>query len=386
MTDINFYNFDFTLIATFPRVTSVNFQKNYCGFGAAEIHFSINEKDVIYMLEKNSYLFFMAGKNSAVVTGWRIGEDIAVFGRTPEWLLTKRGVQAFESKLATAEDIARNAVQAAAGDFVTLGDIAGLGENQSYSTDGVRVLHDVVCEVLGSQELGFKVVPDIEKKTFVFSVFSGQEALCMVSPSYRTAYDLEYTVEKQDMVTNSGWYERKFVDMGGWDAYNNSPSLSDKQSSNAYTFYEITSETYYQSGSKYYPVEVFGLNCPKGAYLYSDTPDGKWKITYTKPDTIWIYIGNSGVSGARRWDAVLSGIKTETEATAEISQMTRQDNTRAEVKSIEYDKDYTLGDIVRVQTEFGEFKKSEKKRVAAVNIYYDVDKFGVVPTLKRLEE
>lgn len=384
--DINFYNFDFTLIATFPRVISVNFQKKYCGFGTAEIHFSINEKDIIYMLEKNAYLFFKAGENSAVVTGWRIGEDISVFGRTPEWLLTKRGVEAFEENLATAEVIARNAVASAAADFVTLGDLAGLGENQSYSTDKVRVLHDVVCEVLGSQNLGFKVVPDIEKKTFVFSVYLGQETLCMVSPSYRTAYDLEYAVEKQDMVTNSGWYERRFIDMGGWDAYNNSPSLSDKQSVNAYTFYEIISETYYQSGNKYYPVEVFGLNCPKGAYLYSDTPDGKWKVTNIKPDTIWIYIGSAQAQGAKRWDAVLSGIKTEDEAVAEISQMIKQDNTCAELKCIEYGRDYNLGDIVRVQTEFGEFKKSERKRVAAVNIYYDVDKFGVVPTLKRLEE
>ncbi len=386
MRDILFYDFDFNRLADFPRFISLNFTKNYCGYGTAELHFSLAETEVLKLLEDNPYIFFMAGENSAIVTGWRIGEDIAIFGRTPEWLLTKRGVGAFEENLATAEVIARNAVASAAADFVTLGDLAGLGENQNYSTDKVRVLHDVVCEVLGAQDLGFKVVPDIERKTFVFSVYSGRESLCMVSPSYRTAYDLEYTVEKQEMATNSGWYERRFIDMGGWDAYNNSPSLLDMQTKNAYTFYEITSESYYQSGSKYYPVEVFGLNCPKGAYLYSDTPDGKWKVTYTKPDTIWVYIGNSEAMGARRWDAVLSGIKTETEAAAEISQMTRQDNTRAEVKSIEYGKDYALGDIVRVQTEFGDFKRSEKKRVAAISIYYDVDKFGVAPTLKGLEE
>ena len=386
MRDILFYDFDFNRLGDFPRFISLNFTKNYCGYGTAELHFSLAETEVLKLLEDNPYIFFMAGENAAIVTGWRVGEDIAIFGRTPEWLLTKRGVGAIKENLATAEVIARNAVASAAADFITPGDLAGLGENQSYSTDKVRVLHDVVCEVLGLQDLGFKVVPDIEKKTFVFSVYSGQESLCMISPSYRTAYDLEYTVEKQDMVTNSGWYERRFVDMGGWDAYSNSPSLLDKQSKNAYTFYEITSESYYQIGNEYYPVEAFGLNCPKGAYLYSDTPNGKWKITYTKPDTIWVYIENSEALGARRWDAVLSGIKTETEAAAEISQMTRQDNTHAEVKSIEYGNDYALGDIVRVQTEFGDFKKSEKKRVAAVSIYYDVDKFGVVPTLKGLEE
>jgi hypothetical protein len=173
--------------------------------------------------------------------------------------------------------------------------------------------------------------------------------------------------------------------MGGWDAYNNLPGLSDSQASNAYTFYEITSETYYQSGSKYYPVERFGFTCTKGYYIYSNTPDGKWKITATKPDTIWIYLNNSSSTGAKKWDAVLSGIKTEEEALAEIAQLKRNDKTESETKSIVFGEDYCLGDIVRVQTEFGDFKKAEKKRVTAVSIYYDVDKTGVIPILSNVE-
>ncbi|MBE7031999.1 MAG: hypothetical protein E7401_03445 [Ruminococcaceae bacterium] len=385
MTDVLFYDFDFNLLADFPRFISLNITQNYCGFGTAELHFSIAESEIITLLENNPYMFFTAGDNSAIVTGWKIGEDIAVFGRTPEWLLIKRGVKAFSQTGATAEVIARYAVSLAAGDCIALGEFAGLGAAQSYSTDKVRVLYDVVCEVLNTQNLGFKVEPDIEQKKFVFSVYSGQESLCLISPSNRTAYDMTFTVEKQDMVTKSGWYERKFTDMGGWDAYNNSPSLSDSQTSNAYTFYEITSETYYQSGSKYYPVERFGCNCPKGSYLYSDTPDGKWKVTNVKPDTIWIYIGNSEVSGARRWDAVLNGTKTATEATAEILQKKRRDSSQTEVKSIEYGTDYNLGDIVRVQLEFGNFKKAEKKRVTSIDFYYDVDKSGVTPTLSTME-
>jgi len=385
VTDVLFYDFDFNLLADFPRFISLNITQNYCGFGTAELHFSIAESEIITLLENNPYMFFTAGDNSAIVTGWKIGEDIAVFGRTPEWLLIKRGVKAFSQTGATAEVIARYAVSLAAGDCIALGEFAGLGAAQSYSTDKVRVLYDVVCEVLNTQNLGFKVEPDIEQKKFVFSVYSGQESLCLISPSNRTAYDMTFTVEKQDMVTKSGWYERKFTDMGGWDAYNNSPSLSDSQTSNAYTFYEITSETYYQSGSKYYPVERFGCNCPKGSYLYSATPDGKWKVTNVKPDTIWIYIGNSEVSGARRWDAVLNGTKTATEATAEILQKKRRDSSQTEVKSIEYGTDYNLGDIVRVQLEFGNFKKAEKKRVTSIDFYYDVDKSGVTPTLSTME-
>lgn len=385
MTDVLFYDFDFNLLADFPKAISINFTQNYCGYGTAELHFSLAETEVLTLLEENSYVFFKVGENSAIVTGWKVGEDIAVFGRTPEWLLAKRGVAQMSQKNMTPEEIVRVAVSAAA-DFVTLGQLAGVGTPQNYSTDKVRVLYDIVCEVLGAQGLGFRLTPDVDGKQFVFSVYSGQESLCMISPSNRTAYDMTYTIEKQDMVTKSGWYEQKYTYMGGWDAYNNVPALSNNNIENIYRFYEITSETYYQSGSKYYPVERFGFACTKGWYIYCNSEDGAWKITDSKPDTIWVYLNNSSETGPRRWDAVLSGTKTEDEAVAEILQMKQHENTESVTKSINYGTDYCIGDIVTVQTEFGDFKKVERKRVTSVNIYYDIDKSGVTPMFSSLEE
>ncbi len=386
MKDVLFYDFDFNLLADFPRAISINFTQNYCGYGTAELHFSLAETELITLLEENPYVFFRVGESSAIITGWKIGEDVAVFGRTPEWLLTKRGVTEFSEENITPEKIARTAVRSSAGDFVTLGEIEGVGTSQNYSTNKVRVLYDVVCEVLGAQGLGFRLTPDIETKQFVFSVYSGQKSLCMISPSNRTAYDVTYAVEKQDMVTKSGWYEQKYTYMGGWDAYNNSPSLSNNNVENIYRFYEITSETNYQSGSRYYPVEQFGFTCTKGWYIYCDTEDGVWKITNVKPDTVWVYLNNSSETGSKRWDVVLSGIKTKTEALAEISQMKRKNRSENETKGIEYGRDYCLGDIVTVQTELGDFKKVEKKRVTSVSVYYDIDKSGVTPMLSGLEE
>ncbi len=375
MTDVLFYDFDFNLLGIFPRIISFNLTKNFCGYGTAELHLSLKETDVISLLEDNEYLFFVSNEYSAIVTGWRIGEDIAIFGRTPEWLLTKRGVKSIEKTSETPEVIARDAVMSAAGDFITLGELAGVDEVQDYSTDKVRVLHDVVCEVLKPQNLGFEVKADISQKKFIFSVYSGKDALCLISPSNRTAYDMTYTVEKQDMVTNSGWYEQKLTDMGEWNASENSPALYNGQESNAYTFYNIVSS-----------YSRFDLDCQEGEYLYSDNKNGIWRVSSIKPENIWIYLNNSLEEGARKWDAVISGTKTEDEALAEISQRKRQDKTESETKGIEYGVDYCLGDTVRVQMEFGKFKKSERKRVTSVIIYYDIDKAGVTPELSSLEE
>ena len=379
--DIIFYDFDFNCLRDFARPISINFEKCYCGFGSAEVHFDIKEQDVIYLLEQNKYLFFIADGLSAIVTGWQVGEDITIYARTPEWMLTKRGVQKLSVSNSTAEVVVRTAVASVA-DFIALGNMANVGTVTSYSTEDVRVLYDVVCEILKSQNLGFKVEPDISQKCFVFSVYSGKESLCLISPSNRTAYDMTYTVDKQDVVTNSGWYERKYIDRGRWDASANSPQVLNGQPSNAYTFYKITSESYDSVGQR---VEAFGLWCRKDTYLYCDNAGGTWKISESKPDTIWVYIGGTGETGVKRWDAVLKGIKTETEATAEISQKIRREETSSEVKDLEYNKDYALGDIVRVQLEFGDFKKTESKRITAVNIYYDIDKIGVTPILNSLE-
>lgn len=376
MTDINFYDFDFNLLATFPRVISFNFEKKYCGFGTAELHFSINEKELIYMLERNPYLFFVAGENSAVVTGWKLDEDIAVFARTTEWLLTKRGAEPFVKENAAPEDIVAEAVLAAAGDFVEVGELFKSGRVKGYSIEDVLVLYDVIRNVLGPEGLGFSLEPDIKNKKFVFSVYSGNEVLCLFSPSARTAFDMTYVVEKQDMATNSGWYNCKLINMGDWDASANTPSLSNKRAENAFKYYRI---------SKSYNSR-FGLNCVAGQYLYCDTADGAWKVSAERTDRVWQYHNGQGETGAKKWDAVISGVKTETEALAQLSSMKAEKSISAETKSVEYGKEYRLGDIVNVQFEFGEFKNAEKKRISEVHIYCDVNESGIKPVFSSLEE
>lgn len=383
MRDIVFYDFDFNRLADFPKAISVNFEKNFCGFGKAELHYSPSEVEIIALLEENPYMFFVVGDEAAVVTGWRLEEDIAIYARTLEWLLTKRGVEPFSRTDATPELIVRDAVNSAAGDFIGLGTALGTGSKMSYKAEDVKVLHDVVCEVLNAQDFGFRVVPDINRKKFIFEVLEGTESLCLLSTSNRTAYNMKYMVDKQNMADGCGWYKRRYIDKGSWDAENNSPSISDNQGSNAYTFYRITSNSYDSRGDR---IECFGLWCRKDTYLYSDDKSGKWKISESKPDTIWIYLGTPNETGAKKWDAVLNGIKTEEEALTELAAKILTEKSETETKGIEYGKDYRLGDVVGVQMEFGEFKKATKKRVVSVNIYYDTDGSGVIPVLSSKEE
>lgn len=373
--DISFYDFDFNRLADFNRFMSFNAERNYCGYGTAEIHFSFDNIDIINLLENNQYIFFVANNCSAIVTGYKITEDIAVYGRTCEWLLTKRGVNIFSYENQNIEELTRNIVSSSAGDFVTLDNIVGIGEDTSFAIDKVRNLHDVVCEILNTQKLGFKLEPSIKEKQFIFSVYSGKKQLVTLSPSNRTAYDMSYVVENQDTVTRSGWYERKLTDLGEWNASNNTPRISNNTKTNAYTYYKVSA-----AGTQ------FGITFAKGDYVYSNDADGKLKKAIDKPENVWVYIDNTAVSGAKKWDAVLTGAKTESEAMAEIDLLSKDESLTAETKDVEYGIDYFLGDIVRVQFEAGSFKKAEEMRVTSIDMYFDVDKSGFTPKLSKLEE
>ncbi len=376
MTDIRFYDFDFNPLKDCSNPVSVYIERYYCGYGCAEIHFGINEQEIISLLEENKYLFFVSGENTVIVTGWQFGEDIAIFGRTAEWLLTRRGVGPVSFADTNAEIIARSIV-AKVTDFVVLGEPSNAGSAMDYSADKAQSLYDAVRQVLKTQGLGFEILPDVSAKAFMFRVYEGGESQAMFSPSNRTAYDVEYSVEKQNMATNSGWYERRYKDMGSWNAETNQPNLNNNNMDNAFTFYKITSS---QTANR------FDLSCCSGAYLYCDNAQGVWKVSEARPDTIWLYIDDSSESGIKKWDAVLNGTKTEEEAKREISQMTARRDTRCEGHRLEYGKDYYLGDRVRAQLEFGDFKVTRRKRVDSVVIYNDIDKSGVIPGLEDLEE
>ncbi len=383
MTGIVFYDFDFNRIAEFPKAVSVNIEKKFCGYGTAELHFSVAQHQVISILTENKYLFFKVDNDYAIVTGWRIGKDIAVFGRTPEWLLTKRGIKNPKYSQVTAENIARDAVSKTAGDFIALGEEQGIGAKMDYSADSVIVLYDLVTKVLSDKKFGFSVVPDFTQNKFLFSVYSGRETRTVISMANRNAYDMEYTLERQDMATKSGWYMREFSDKGNWNAIENEPGLVDSNPDNSYTFYKITSELVDASGDE---VIRFGNYCFKDWYLYSDTPDGKWKVTEVKPTNIWIFINQGTATGARRWDKVINGRKTFDEALLELNSLKEKETSIAEIKGLEYGRDYKVGDLLKVQFEFGEFRKTETKRVSAVNIYYDINKSGISPVFSMEED
>lgn len=369
MQDLIFYDFDFNRLLDVSKFISVNFTLNYCGFGSFEAHFPKTENAIASMLDNNTYLLCVQGENQAIITGWRIEEDIALFGKTPEWLMTKRGLDIFSHTSAYPTVIANQIVSHSMGDFVTVSAPQALGTLCEYSTSEVHTVHDAVCQVLNKDSLGFTLRGSITDKSFVFRTYQGVNLSVMVSPSNRSAHSMVYTKELQDLAMGY-WYRKKLEDMGEWNASTNYPPLTDNQSQNVCRYYKITTD-----GNR------FNLECIAGQYLYSDTPEGKWKTAETVPPYMWLYSDSTEQSGAKKWDCILKGTKTQEEIQAELQTKKINETIDAELRRLEYGTDYSLGDTVRVQFESGEFKKTLTKRVSGIHIFYDVDNQGIRPIL-----
>ena len=379
--DVRFYDADLSRLGDFPRPLSVNIQEVYCGYGTAEVHFSLNEAEVFDILEENELVFLCAEGHWAVVSGWQVGEDIAVYGRTLAWLLTKRVAQPYSFADVTPEEAAIAIVQSAE-DFVVTAECSYLGEKGIFESESPCTLYDGVYKALKPAGLGFLVEPDLVERKLVFRVYEGALRECLLSPSMHSACGMEYTVEKQDAVSNCGWYRHKIVDMGEWDAINNEPRLYQQNEGNAFTCYKITSASY--SGGDM--VERFGIWCQKDHYIVSDNQEGTWTSYKEKPSTVWTYFDGGEKTGLCKWEAVFSGTMTPTEVKDELSALVPKEVIDAETLRASFGQDFSLGDKVRVQYEFGNIKRSQIKRVASVNVYFDVDKSGVRPTLEKLEE
>lgn len=371
MKDIIFYDKNFAAVGIFGKYISSNWTVKYRKYGTFEAHFPISETRLVDMLDGTGFLYCCQGGEQAIVTGWRIDTDIAVYGKTLSYLLTKRGAAAYSYTDKTPEGAARAAVSAAMSDFLTLGSESGAAaEVKQFSSDSMKTVYDAVRSMLADTSLGFRVRADMSAKKLVFEVYSGAALSVLLSPSLKTAHGMTYTKEFSDMA-HGCWYERKIECCGSWDSTLNSPSLSDKKPGNAYTYYRVS----LGEGNP-----QFGLTFTTGSYIYSDTADGKWKMSEKQPDSVWVYLsGSTSAAGAEKWDAVLSGAMTEDEARAELAARAAKETVDGEIRKLTYGTNYKLGDTVRVQYEADRFRKTARRRITAVNIFCEGNSSGVVP-------
>ncbi len=369
MTELRFFDGQLNPLMQTDKIISLNISKKFRGFGTVEIHFPVTRHDVIEMLDAYPCLICCTPQMTAVITGWRIGEDIAIFGRTAEWLLAKRYLPSF-TLAATPMGLARYGVETGAGDFADVSAPDDTDSETEYAFEGMTSVYDVVMKALETTDCGFSLRADTGTKRFVMSIYKGQDKNLILSHSARTACEISYTCDLQERSSNSGWYLREFEYEGTWNPAVNSPELYQVSESRRFSCYRITKD-----GTR------FDKTFAADGYAFYDR-DGVIQPSDTFPSPQWDYLENPDASGADRWDTVVDEAKALEQATADFEKLQVKTEAAALLRHVEYGKDYNLGDRIRIQAEFGDFRKTVHKTVTGVDIFYDTDGSGCCPVME----
>lgn len=380
--DIRFYDEAFHILAIFPQYLSVNWQLYFSRYGTVEIHM---EKcaETVALLTKHKYLFLVQDDRQAVVTGVQIGTDCAVFGRTPEWLLTKFLLTEFSA----AEAVQQGALSAACGSkLACLAVQMGLKsvcsitteapdvdetDRSSYQIDSAKSVYDIVTDCLTEQHFGFSLRFDVQTGGFSFCVLCAkQNDAAVFAEELKTAYDSTYTFDLQNEASG-GVYYHKLTNMGKWDPVTNQPLLT-VDPVHYGTYYLVSAD-----GTR------FGLELHQGDYLVCKDQSGDFTVEQTvEPFLITIAAEENGIF---TWSAVLQA-EEEDGAAQCLNENRAEQSISCKSKDLTFGEDFFLGDLVKTEFSAGDFSFAETKLIVGVHIWDDADDFGCLPTAEQFTQ
>lgn len=317
MMDIRFYDFEFNLLYIENEIISASWYLKYNGIGTFEGHFPMNSRKVKAILE-NEYIVLVQGDLQAIVTGKRIsGNELIIYGRTVNWLLSKRVTPNFSTyKLdigTNAEDIARWVVSNAFSDVdnFVLADKTGLTYEKHFWRNVYNPTSEVIKDCLDNAGAGHMLVFDRKNKQWVFRIFTGTEKPLVISTGNKNAYAVTYNEDLQDYISE-GWYEKTIA--------------------------------------------------------VDENSEAVWELVS----------GENEKTGIYRWEGVLSA-GSQSEAVSSLKNRQWKRDSEVSSTTLKYGRDYGLGDIVRVQYEFGGYKADNKRKIVGVKIWDESGNSGEMP-------
>lgn len=197
---LRFYDFEFNLLETENNVIKAKWAIYYNDIGTFEAHLPLTSK-IVRVVAENRYLVAVQGRFSAIIVGKELRDELIIYGRTCNWLLSKRVSPAIEKLLAKPGTRAAEIALAAFGDvenFVA-GDIADAAAAEFESREGLT--SDIVSNCLAAGKLGHEVVFDYTNKRWVLNILRGNETDLILSEGHRNAYDAKISSDILDLAT-----------------------------------------------------------------------------------------------------------------------------------------------------------------------------------------
>ncbi|MCH5186254.1 MAG: hypothetical protein J1F64_09050 [Oscillospiraceae bacterium] len=315
MYDIRLYDYEFNLIHIEHSIISVNAVVKYNDIGSFEAHFPVSAGITLKALE-NPYLVVVMGDLQALITGKQAnGNEFILYGKTVNWILSRRVTHKFTTYKTS---------------FSTNAEILARTLVEKAFDDVENFVLDDMCNIEYSQEFWRNTANQTSEVV--------KDCLDNAGAGHRVLFDR----------VNKRWVFGVFV---GREI----PLIISEANGNAYdSRFSEDIQDYYSSG---------------------------WyeKISANSDEGEWVQIVKDGdKTGIYKWDGVLYGTSAS-EGNNSLNNKKWRKITKMQTRNLRFGIDYSLGDIVRVQTEFGEFRQSVKKRIGGVEMWFENNNFGEEP-------
>ncbi len=342
---IRVYDFDYNLLAETEHAFSSEWELKFNGIGSYEGSFDINS-DFTKVFAENMYLILCEDDNQAICVGRRISDKLTVYGRTPEWLLSKRVVlpfktseifgtdtytdpetiilhllnEAYKAPKKIAEDGSTNGsinTDAVCGDFVIPEPIGAEKLTRHFWRNSANPLSDVIKDLCDLWGCGYKLTFNHKNKCWDFSFVFGEKRDIVISKSLKNAYDMSLNDSLLDMA-NGGIFK-------------------------VYTGEDAEEENY--------------------GYIQTE---------------------NEVCKGMLYWETVLASASGVSEAEKFLNTSMEKKTIDCEITGAVYGEDYSLGDEIRVQFEAGPFRTTLRLKVAGISIINSSSGKSIKPVFSAL--
>lgn len=342
---IRVYDFDYNLLAETEHAFSSEWDLKFNDIGSFEGSFDINS-DFTGIFAENRNLILCEDDNQAICVGRKISDKLTVYGRTPEWLLSKRVVLPFktseifgtdtytdpetiilyllnaaykEPKTISEDGMVSTEINSAAvcEDFIIPEPIGAEKLTRHFWRNSANSLSDVIKDLCDLWGCGYKLRFNHKDRCWDFSFVFGESRDVVISKSLKNAYDMSLN-----------------------------DSILDAAQSGIFKLYSSEEEEALAYG-----------------YISNESADG---------------------TGMLYWESVLASASGLSEAEKLIKECAEDKTVDCEIKGTEYGKDYSLGDEMRVQFEAGPFRTTLRFKVTGVSIICSSSGKSIKPVFSAL--
>lgn len=367
MEDIRIYDFDFQLLHIEHNISSCYWNVFYNDIGTFEGTFPL-DSPITKVLFSHKYLFLTQGNLQAIITGKTADKVLHVYGKTPNWILSRRTIAPFKTSTFADENydkVVEYVLKTAFSDifdthFTYADETEGITDNKHFWRITRNPASEVIRDRIAPLGIGHRVTLDLENKRWAFALYGGNEVHRIISEENRTMNQVALCEDLQNFYT-AGYYYKELSHAGEWSPHTALPQNNPAEYGSYYTIVYEDGETQKRS-------------YPAGSYLVCDDEEtGAWHVHSDLPQLSAYLPGED--TGIYRWDASLScGSLSEAEAT--LAKRKRVRRITGDTVNLAFGKDVNLGDFVTVQVEKGGYRETLSRRVVGAELWYESGNSG----------